>query len=127
MTEVTFSAAIRRAARGLGYYPIKHADRATLNLPDHSINGAGRTVWLELKYLRRHDQIWDVVEPGQLETLRRLLSTCGHAAIAARRTTGEIDVYLPLPEYLHLRSQWAFPTWTFETERAMLRFLVEER
>lgn len=51
MDERSISADTRKGLRKRGFYVTKHEDMSTIGVPDMTIDGNGRTLWVEDKYI----------------------------------------------------------------------------
>jgi hypothetical protein len=72
MTEKSLCAGLVKALRlGLvGSVVFKHADRVTAGIPDVSVTWGGRTTWLEVKFVRAGQRLFD--RGVQRQTIARL-------------------------------------------------------
>jgi len=52
MNEAYCCNLLKKYASSKGFYPIKHADKSTIGVPDLSLSKNGFTVWIEVKLLK---------------------------------------------------------------------------
>lgn len=66
----------------------KHADNFTIGIPDFSYTWGGRTVWVEVKYLRDGKKLANELKPIQLTTCAQLeQASHGHCWIVVYEST----------------------------------------
>jgi hypothetical protein len=74
MTEKQLTADLRKELDRPGWLVLKHADKSTVGIPDLSVSGAGRVVWIEVKYVRPDSSVEREVtkHPAQWANMRLL-------------------------------------------------------
>ena len=114
MTERDFVEKIQTAIKAepalRGAVTFKLAETLTSGIPDLSITVLGRTIWLEVKYLRRGKKLKDIVNQLQLVTCHQLtVAGASCWVVVYEAAPKRLVIWQPRALYAHL---WPRPDMT---------------
>lgn len=105
MTEKKLCTDLVAALAAPGFLVFKHHDESTAGVPDISVNGAARTVWVEVKYVRPDSSVEREVTKRQVQwaNMRLLEHATGARALYVvyeERSPGEFVTTVHRPSSL---------------------------